>query len=113
MIGNCYNNILQDYYTPKRALIKNGDVNASKNRKFAENNGQYESEKENMGENVDNQSKEDKKNAYFLRILHKKNKLRSQFNMNIHNSIYTFKQFMKACQSAQPKPVDMRLSPEN
>ena len=45
MIGNCYNNILQDYYTPKRALIKNGDVNASKNRKFAENNGQYESEK--------------------------------------------------------------------
>ena len=45
MIGNCYNNILQDYYTPKRALIKNGDVNASKNRKFGENNGQYESEK--------------------------------------------------------------------
>lgn len=32
--------------------------------------------------------------------------------MNIHNSIFTFKEFMKACQLAPAKPVDSRITAE-
>ena len=33
----------------------------------------------------------------------KKHKLFKELNLNIHNSILTFKEFLKACQNAKPK----------
>jgi hypothetical protein len=39
----------------------------------------------------------------------KKNKLRSEFNVIIHNSIITIKEFSRACLIANPKPADPRI----
>lgn len=94
----------QDADYPKRVIFRSAQeqsftiVKPRKNQDMADDEGP-----------PSQVSQEDKKSAYFFRQLTRKNRLRNELNINIHNSIYTFKEFMKACQLSQPKPIDTRI----
>ena len=44
--------------------------------------------------------------------MHKKHKLLKEMHLNLHNSVFTFKEFLKVCQNLKAKNHLTTLTPE-
>ena len=54
----------------------------------------------------------DVQSTYFLECMKYRNKIKTQFHTNIHNSIFTFREFLKSCRNAKEKMVNTKIPPE-